>query len=159
MKLLNLIPAILICLIVFKLSDLTDIYPALIIQLLPNSHQTYQNTFPTFPLMLLFLDQLKAIIEKNLSKNDLNVHLLEKELGMSRTKLHRKISESAHMSATAFIRFIRLTKASQILRGGKEKTISKIAKEVGFSSLSYFTRCFHKIFGMSPSDWRNKKIS
>ena len=101
----------------------------------------------------------KSLIEANLSKPDLNIRMLESELGMNRTKIHRKLVALTDMSATAFIRFVRLSKASQILRGDKDKTISKIAKEVGFSSLSYFTRCFHKLFGMNPTDWRNDGFS
>ncbi len=121
-----------------------------------NNHQTnlINSAFPALPIMLLFLEQMKTIIEKNMAKSDLDVHILEKELCMSRTNIHRKLSVLAHMSATQYIRFIRLTKASQLLRGDKDKTISTIAKEVGFASHSYFTRCFHKLFGMSPQRWR-----
>lgn len=119
----------------------------------PQTHPIY-SAFQTLPMMSLFLEQMKSIIEKNLAKRDLDVHLLERELGMSRTNIHRKLAVLAHMSATEFIRFVRLTKASQLLRGDKDKTIAHIADEVGFKNYSYFTRCFHKLFGMSPRKWR-----
>ena len=95
--------------------------------------------------------------EVHLDDTDLDVHILEKQFSMSRTKLHRKLAALTNMSTTAFIRFVRLTKASEILRGDKNQTISEIAYTVGFTSLSHFTRCFHDLFDMSPSQWRDRK--
>ena len=105
----------------------------------------------------VFLQNLKTIIEKNISDVDLDVHVLEKEMSMSRAKIHRKLIAITDMSATELIRFVRLTKASEILRGHKDKTISEIAYDVGFTSLSYFTRRFHEKFGVSPTEWREGK--
>lgn len=105
----------------------------------------------------LFLQNLKIIIENNISDVGLNIHHLERELNMSRTKIYRKLTALTDMSATEFIRSVRLNKASEILRGGGNKTISEIAYDVGFTSLSYFTRRFHEMFGVSPTEWREGK--
>ncbi len=104
-----------------------------------------------------FLENLKTIIEENISDVGFDIHHLERELGMSRTKIYRKLTALTDMSATEFIRSVRLTKASEILRGDKAKTISEIAYDVGFTSLSYFTRRFHEMFGVSPTEWREGK--
>jgi AraC-like DNA-binding protein len=102
----------------------------------------------------VFLLELEKIIEQNISDTQFNVHSLEKTLGMSRSHIHRKLIGVTNMSATEFIRFVRLTKASNLLREDKNKTVSEIAYDVGFTSLSYFTRRFHEKFGVSPTDWR-----
>ncbi|HEY3386287.1 MAG TPA: helix-turn-helix transcriptional regulator, partial [Saprospiraceae bacterium] len=63
------------------------------------------------------------------------------------------------MSATHFIRHIRLTKAREFLKSG-DMNITEIAYQVGFSDPNYFTRCYGEEFGESPSETRNnKKIS
>ena len=105
----------------------------------------------------LFVKDIKAFIESHLDDTDLDVHILEKQFGMSRTKLHRKLAALTDMSATEFIRFIRLTKARDMLRHEKDKTISEVAFAVGFTSLSYFARRFTALFGKSPTDWREDK--
>ncbi len=105
----------------------------------------------------IFIKDLKAFIEAHLDDIDLDVHSLEKQFIMSRTTLHRKLVALTDMSATAFIRFVRLTKASEILRGEKDKTISEVAYTVGFASLSHFTRSFHELFGVTPTTWREGK--
>ena len=104
----------------------------------------------------LFIKDLKAFIEAHLEDPDLDVHILEKQFGMSRTTLHRKLAALTDMSATAFIRHVRLTTASEVLRDEKDKTISEIAYAVGFASLSHFSRCFHELFAMTPSQWRDE---
>ena len=120
--------------------------------------QTEQNIVDIKPTLDdIFIKDLKAFIEVHLDDTDLDVHILEKQFSMSRTKLHRKLAALTNMSTTAFIRFVRLTKASEILRNDKNQTISEIAYTVGFTSLSHFTRCFHDLFDMSPSQWRDRK--
>lgn len=120
--------------------------------------QTEQNIVDIKPTLDdIFIKDLKAFIQVHLDDTNLDVHILEKQFSMSRTKLHRKLAALTNMSTTAFIRFVRLTKASEILRDDKDQTISEIAYTVGFTSLSHFTHCFHALFDMSPSQWRDRK--
>ena len=97
-----------------------------------------------------FLSQLKTIIEDNITNPGLDVNYLAEEMGNSYTHLYRKIKALVGLSPAAFIRLVRLTKAQQLLKNN-HGNISEVAFEVGFESLHYFSRCFSKQYGMSPS--------
>jgi len=99
-----------------------------------------------------FLKRIIETIEDNIDDNLYSVEDLTKEVGMSRTQLHRKITALTDQSTTHFIRAIRLQRAAEILKQGGGN-ISEVAYLVGFSSRSYFTRCFIEHFGVSPSDY------
>ena len=71
---------------------------------------------------------------------------------MSRQQMHRKIRALVDQSATEFIRVIRIKKAKELLLQ-KTGTISEIAYDVGFNSLTYFTRSFQKYYGITPSEF------
>jgi AraC-like DNA-binding protein len=75
------------------------------------------------------------------------------ELFLSRSKLYRKIKALTGDTANEFIRKVRLEKAKQIIEG-TEYTISEICYKVGFSSPSYFTKCFKDHFGVLPTEIR-----
>jgi AraC-like DNA-binding protein len=74
-----------------------------------------------------------------------------REVAMSRTQLHRKLKALTGKSATLYIRTVKLSKAKRMI---EEKTgnISEIAYSLGFSSPTYFTRCFKEEFGYPPSE-------
>jgi len=99
----------------------------------------------------MFLDSLINCIEANLSDSDFGVTGLIKELGMSRTQLHRKIKALTDQSTGEFLRNYRLKRASQILEQQGEN-ISQIAFMVGFNDPSYFSKCYRKLYGKSPKD-------
>lgn len=102
-----------------------------------------------------FLQKLRQEIELLLTKPELDVPLLCRKMGMSRTQLHRKLSAIANMSATQFIRNVRYQKAKHLLRHS-EQSISEIAYDVGFSDPAYFTRMFKKEVGSTPSEFREQ---
>jgi len=97
-----------------------------------------------------FLKRSLDVINLHLSEPDFNVNRFSIEMAMSRQALHRKIRALIGQSATEFLRFVRLNKAAELLVR-KSGTVSEIAYDVGFSSQSYFTRSFRKLFGQSPS--------
>ncbi len=99
-----------------------------------------------------FLKRSLDVINKHLSEPDFNVNSFSKEMAMSRQALHRKIRALIGQSASEFLRFVRLNKAAEMLVH-KSGTVSEIAYDVGFSSQSYFTRSFRKLFGQSPSTY------
>jgi len=104
----------------------------------------------------LFLQKLVSMVEKHLSDTDFTVEHLQRELGISRMQLHRKLKALTDKSATEFIRTIRLRIAAEKLQAGQDN-VSQIAYQVGFNSLSYFTRCFKEQFGVIPSAYAEKK--
>jgi AraC-like DNA-binding protein len=101
----------------------------------------------------VFLLKLKSIIQEHLSDELFGVEALCEELGMSRTQVHRKLTALTGNSAGYFIRTYRLETAMQMLRKDTGN-ISEIAYDVGFSSPSYFTKCFTEHFNMTPREVR-----
>lgn len=106
----------------------------------------------------LFLQKLVSMVEAHLSDTDFTVEHLQRELGISRMQLHRKLKALTDKSATEFIRTIRLRIAAEKLLIGQDN-VSQIAYQVGFNSLSYFTKCFKEQFGVIPSSYAEKKPS
>jgi len=99
-----------------------------------------------------FLQKALQVAEKHYSDPSFNMGRFGKEMFMSRQQLHRKLRALVDQSATEFIRTIRLKKAAELL-SQKSGTISEIAYDVGFNTLSYFTKSFREQFGISPSEY------
>ena len=76
-----------------------------------------------------------------------------KEVGLSHSQLHRKLVALTGLSATKFIRYIRLTKAKDLLLD-PEMTITAVAFDTGFNDPGYFGRIFKKEFGVTPGEWQ-----
>ncbi len=102
-----------------------------------------------------FINKFHKLIEENLSDSELNVDDIGKNLGLSRIQLYRKIKSLTNYAPNELVRIIRL-KAGADLLVRSEKNISEIAYEVGFTSPSYFTKCFREYFNESPSDYEKK---
>ena len=96
------------------------------------------------------ISNIKSIIEDNISNPDLTSGFLCDELAMSSSKLYRKITQLTDLSPNEFIRTIRLKKSAQLLKT-KNYNVSEVADMVGFNDPLYFSRCFKKQFGHSPS--------
>ncbi len=99
-----------------------------------------------------FMGKVMSIINSNLNDFDFDVTALQNNLGISRMHLFRKLKVLTGVPPVIFLRNIRLEKAA-ILLGNKTGNITQIANSVGFSSPSYFTRCFREYFGVSPKDY------
>ncbi|MBX3239153.1 MAG: tetratricopeptide repeat protein [Chitinophagaceae bacterium] len=100
-----------------------------------------------------FLGRVMKAIEENLLNESFNMEQLGKEVGMSRSQIHRKLHALTNQSATQFIRSYRLNRAMDLIRQDAG-SISEIAYSVGFSSPSYFNRCFIQHFGCTPTEVR-----
>ncbi|WP_378179887.1 two-component regulator propeller domain-containing protein [Aquimarina sp. SS2-1] len=98
-----------------------------------------------------FIKKVLNHIYENLSDPDLNVESLSSELHLSRSQFYRKIKTLTGQTANQFLRNIRLQKAKQILESGSTN-ISEVCYKVGFSSPSYFTKCFKTHFGILPTE-------
>ncbi len=79
-----------------------------------------------------------------------------KQLGLGRRQLLRKLQASTGQTAIAFLRTIRLRKAKKIIESRSHGSITEVAYEVGFSSLSYFARMFKAEYGVNPSELLEK---
>ncbi|NAS30467.1 helix-turn-helix domain-containing protein [Flavobacteriaceae bacterium R38] len=99
-----------------------------------------------------FLDKLKEIVDTKIIDSQFDVNQFATLLGMSRMQLHRKLKALTGQSATEFIRRQRLKLAEELLKK-PEVNIAQVGYAVGFENPSYFTRCFKKYYGMSPSEF------
>jgi len=99
-----------------------------------------------------FLTKLVKIVEDNIANESFSVENLQKEIGMSRMQLHRKLKALTNQPAGDFIRSVRLKRAAQILQQPGVQ-VSEAAYLSGFNHLSYFSKCFKDQFGVLPSDY------
>lgn len=98
-----------------------------------------------------FLARLTEIIHEHIDNEMFGVSELAVEIGMSRSNLLRKVQKAANVSASQFIRQVRLQKAMVMIRQSS-LTVSEISYQVGFSSTSYFIKCFREEYGYSPGE-------
>ena len=103
----------------------------------------------------LFIQKALQIVNNNLSNSEFTVEQFQKEMGMSRMQLHRKLKSLTNFSASEFIRDLRLQRASSLL-AINGINITEVAYSCGFNSTSYFTRCFKEKFGVIPSKHQEK---
>jgi TolB-like protein/AraC-like DNA-binding protein len=102
-----------------------------------------------------FIDRLTKIVEANLNNEQFGVSELAREMGISRSYIHRRLKAIANRSISQYIRKIRLEKAMEMLRGNVDSA-AEIAYNVGFSSPAYFSRCFHEYYGFPPGEVKKR---
>ena len=99
-----------------------------------------------------WLQQAIDYVDKNIADEHYSVEQLSNDLCMSRMTLYRKIQSATGQKPTEFIRTIRLRRAAELLREGR-LTITEISYATGFSSVSYFSRCFRTMYGVAPTQF------
>ncbi len=99
-----------------------------------------------------FLHKLEALVAKHYTTTELDISLLAKELAMSERQLQRKIKVILGTTPNNFIKEFRLKKAQELLLNGTQ--IGRIALDVGFSSQTYFGRCFKESFNCTPKQYQ-----
>ena len=102
-----------------------------------------------------FLVKMNKIIEENFSNSELNVNFLADKMNISRSGLFAKIKTLADITPNEMIMIVRLKRSAQLLLEGSH-TVSEVSYMVGFSSPSYFSKCFQKQFGIRPADYMKK---
>ncbi|UCH14055.1 MAG: response regulator, partial [Bacteroidales bacterium] len=111
----------------------------------------------TSPTDEQFLQRTLEIIEQNITNPEFGVQKLAGEMCVSRSLLHKKLTAIVDLSANDFITLIKLKKSALLLINSN-LSISEIAFEAGFNDPKYFSRCFKKHFGKSPSEYLSEKI-
>ena len=98
-----------------------------------------------------FYRRFVELIEREIANAELSVEELASEMGLSRVQFYRKIKSLTNYSPAELLRIMRLKRADTMLKT-TEKSISEILYSVGFSSPSYFTKCYREYFGETPTD-------
>ncbi|MDR3060881.1 MAG: response regulator [Dysgonamonadaceae bacterium] len=109
-----------------------------------------EETNYTNELDIKFLDKAVRIVEKEIANPEFSINEFCSLLAMSRTSVYNKLKTLTDQAPNDFIRIIRLNKAKDFLASGKYN-ISEVSYLVGFTDPKYFSTCFKKQFGVSPS--------
>lgn len=99
-----------------------------------------------------FIKHLSDLIIKNMSRQDLTVDILAEEMHKSRSVLFKQVKDITGMTPNNLIKNMRLLKAAEFLAHGNHK-INEVCWKVGFSTPSYFSKCFYEYFAMRPKDF------
>ena len=92
-----------------------------------------------------------TVIDQHIAEEEFSIEEFGKDVGMSRSQMHRKLKALTGKSTSLYLRTVRLAKAKQMIENQKG-TISEISYQVGFASPAYFSRCFKEEFGFTPSE-------
>lgn len=98
-----------------------------------------------------FFHRFIEVVKKEMSDSDLSVEDLADRLGLSRVQFYRKIKALTNYSPAELVRIMRLKRAEKMLKTTSQ-TVSEVTYAVGFSSPSYFSKCYKDYFGESPTD-------
>ncbi|MEA4981769.1 MAG: helix-turn-helix transcriptional regulator, partial [Paludibacter sp.] len=97
------------------------------------------------------LNAIKEFVNENIENENLSVSDITQAVGVSRTVLHVKMRNLLDMSISEYVRTLRLNKAKELLLEGLN--ISETAYQTGFSDPNYFSKCFKKKYGSSPTEY------
>lgn len=94
-------------------------------------------------------------MKQNVANPDLDVMLLAREMGMSRSVLYIRMKSTFGCTPNNYVQDYRMELARHLLTRNKELNVSEVAYRCGFSDPKYFTRCFKKAVGCTPTEQRN----
>lgn len=103
------------------------------------------------------LNKVMKVINDNLSNPNLNVEMIATAVGISRVHLHRKLKELTNQSTRDLIRNVRLKQAASLL-ADKYHSITEVATLTGFTNIAYFSTAFKELYGVSPTNYMEKRL-
>ena len=98
-----------------------------------------------------------AMIEEHLADADLNVQLLTELTGFGTKLIYRRVKAVTGYTPVNYIRQLRMQRAAVLLKQGRF-AVSEVMYMVGFSTQSYFSKCFSQTFGMSPAEYARQNV-
>ncbi len=102
----------------------------------------------------LFIEQTMAYLEQEMDNPDLTIDDFANKLSLSRTIFYRKLKTITGLSPVDFIREVRIKRAMQLIESNVYN-FSQVAYMTGFSDPKYFSRCFKKYCGLTPSEYKS----
>ena len=97
------------------------------------------------------LKRAVAIVEKNMDNIEFSTDEFAREMNMSRSNFYRKIKALSGMSPNDYLKTLRMNRAAELIVSGTR--ISEVAAQVGFTSSSYFAKCFKAQYGVLPKEY------
>ena len=110
----------------------------------------------TNPNDILFMDKAYKVIEANFENQNFDVDMFCSEMAMSRVKLYSKMKGVSGLTPKDFIQNVKLKKAADLLINRPDLLIADITYKLGFSSPRYFSKSFKELFGIIPTEYRDK---
>ncbi|HEX6889070.1 MAG TPA: AraC family transcriptional regulator, partial [Chryseolinea sp.] len=101
------------------------------------------------------IQKLKRAVDDNLTNDQFSVEELARNIGMSRSQLHRKLITATGQSVSQFIREYRLQLGMELLKAG-DLTAAEVSERIGFGSPTYFNKCFNEYYGFPPGEVKNR---
>lgn len=106
----------------------------------------------------IFLKRVMRVIEEHMSDALFGSEQFARELGLSQTRLYRKLTSLTGYSSNDFIRRMRLQRAAELLQK-QVGNVSDVAYRVGFNSLSYFAKCFREFYKCTPREYAKRQLN
>lgn len=103
-----------------------------------------------------FMEKVMAYMEEQMDNAELTIDEFAEQLMLSRTIFYRKLKSIIGLTPVDFIREIRIKRAVQLIDSG-EYNFSQIAYMTGFNDPKYFSKCFKKVIGITPSEYKERK--
>ena len=102
------------------------------------------------------MNRLMAFVEKRLSDENLKIDEMAEAVGLGRTVFYEKIRELVGVSPSDFLKQVRMQRACQLLAKSR-LSVAEVAYAIGFTDPKYFTKCFKKDTGITPTEYRTSK--
>jgi AraC-like DNA-binding protein len=97
------------------------------------------------------MERLQQMVAENMRDEEFSIDQLAEQMNMSRSSFYRKIKALTDLTPIEYLKMRRLEQAATLLRQGLR--ITEVAERVGFTSSSYFAKCFKARFGVLPKDF------
>ena len=104
-----------------------------------------------------FVAKIQEVIADQLADENFSIDTLAEQMNMSRSNFYRKIKALSGMSPNDYLKALRMNKAAELIRGGTR--ISEVAAQVGFTSSSYFAKCFKVQYGVLPKEYISQLLN
>ena len=98
-----------------------------------------------------FIAKIQGVIAEQLADENFSIDTLSEQMNMSRSNFYRKIKALSGMSPNDYLKTLRMNRAAELIMGGTR--ISEVAVQVGFTSSSYFAKCFKAQYGVLPKEY------
>ena len=119
-----------------------------------NDEETDKQQFGLNQQDMVFMEKLQKMVADNMRDEEFSIDMLAGQMNMSRSSFYRKIKALTDMTPVDYLKMRRIEQAAVLLRQGYR--INEVAERVGFTSSSYFAKCFKARFGVLPKDFVTK---
>lgn len=110
-------------------------------------------SFPDDGADTMLMKALNSYLNAHIEESDISIQKLADEMKLPPKQLYRKVKSASGLTVVEYVRSIRLQKAAELLKTG-EFNVTETMYKVGFSNLSYFTKCFIGLYGVSPKKFQ-----